>query len=283
MTIHPVSRQSAFWLNGTPTAVLPLPNRAVEFGDGLFETLLLHRGEALFSNLHLERLALGLRALALPDCLATVQQHLDNVTRSIDKAPLWAALRLSVIRGAGKRGYAPEENAEPAILITVTQIERDCTRLSRAATMGVADIRLATQPLLARIKHLNRLEQVLAAAQAQAENVDECFVLDQDGRVVSVIAGNVFLVIKGELLTPALVNCGVAGTRRRLIIEKWAPAIGLEVRETQVTLSDLQVADEVFYSNSLHGVRPISRLDAHAWDDHGVCAALFQQYLDDLA
>ena len=279
-----MSRQSAFWLNGTPTTALPLPSRAVEFGDGVFETLLLHRGEIQFLDLHLERLAQGLAVLALPDCLAAVRQHIDTVSGTItQRPPQWAALRLTVIRGAGERGYAPAANAEPDILITVTEIQRNCAALSSAATMGTADIRLARQPALARIKHLNRLEQVIAAAQAQSNHLDECLMLDQDGQVVSVIAGNVFLLSEGELLTPALVHCGVAGTRRRLVIEKWAPALGLGVREVQLSMSDLGAAAEVFYSNSLYGVRPVSRIGNHVWGDHSVCAALFQQYLEDIA
>jgi 4-amino-4-deoxychorismate lyase len=130
---------------------------------------------------------------------------------------------------------------------------------------------------------LNRLEQVLAAQQAQAEKVDECFVQDQAEQLVSVIAGNVFLVRDGELLTPVLVDCGVAGTRRSLIIEKWAPAIGLQVREARLTLADLQSAEEVFYSNSLQTVRPVARLGDKYWDNHGVCDALFRRYLEDLS
>jgi 4-amino-4-deoxychorismate lyase len=278
-----VSQQSASWLDGIPTTVLPLPDRGLDFGDGLFETLLVHNCNPLFLNLHMARLAQGLQALAFSDCRAAAQQQIENVSSVIDKDWLWAALRLSVIRSPGPRGYAPAQSLEPRILISVTHIDRDCTKMSPAATMSVAKIRLSTQPALARIKHMNRLEQILAATQAQAEKVDECFVLDQTDHLVSVIAGNVFLVCQGELLTPLLDDCGVAGTRRRLIIEKWAPSIGLKVREAKLTLSDLQNAEEVFYSNSLQTVRPVSGLGDQKWNSHSVCEALFQQYLGDLA
>jgi 4-amino-4-deoxychorismate lyase len=278
-----VSQQSASWLDGIPTTVLPLPDRGLDFGDGLFETLLVHSCNPLFLNLHMARLARGLEALALPDCLATAQQQLENISGTIEKEWPWAALRLSVIRSPGPRGYAPGQSLQPRILISVTRIDRDCTKMSPAATMNVAKIRLSTQPALARIKHMNRLEQILAATQAQAEKVDECFVLDQTDHLVSVIAGNVFLVCQGELLTPLLDDCGVAGTRRLLIIEKWAPSIGLKVREARLTLSDLDNAEEVFYSNSLQTVRPVSQLGDQQWNRHSVCEALFGQYLDDLA
>jgi 4-amino-4-deoxychorismate lyase len=277
-----MSGQSAFWLDGTLTAALPLPDRGLDFGDGVFETLLLQGGEPLFLEQHLQRLLLGLQALGLPDCRIAVLQQLEQVSRAIGNDSPWSALRVSVIRAPGQRGYAPTINLQPRVLITVTPIDRDCKTMSDAATMGVADLRLSTQPVLARIKHLNRLEQVLAAAQAQASGVDECFVLDQQEHLVSVIAGNVFLLCEGELLTPMLVECGVAGTRRQLIIDEWGPAIGLKVRETRLTLADLKGAQEVFYSNSLQTVRPIAKLGDQQWSSHSVCEALFQQYLENL-
>lgn len=270
------------WLDGSPTRALPLPDRAADFGDGLFETLLVHAGRVLFLDLHLERLHQGLEVLSLPDCRNEARRQIASAVGELDPKWGWTALRISVIRGPGPRGYAPAIDRDTRILISASRIERDCARLSSAATLGVANLRLATQPALARIKHLNRLEQVIAATQAQAEGVDECIVLDQSDQLVSVIAGNLFLVHGRELLTPILLECGVAGTRRRRIIEKWAPATGLRVRETRLALSDLKSAEEVFFSNSLHTVRPVARLDEQIWSKHPVCEALFQQFLEDL-
>ena len=275
-----MSQRPDIWLDGSPTATLPLPDRGSDFGDGVFETILVHQGALLFADVHLERLSLGLQVLAIPDCIAAARQQLDIVAVAIHWR--WAVLRLSVSRGSGQRGYTPSDNAVPRILISVSPLDRDCEKMMTAATLCFANIRLATQPFLAGIKHLNRLEQVLAAAQAKAEGVDEAIVLDQNGHIISVIAGNLFLVRQGKLLTPKLDNCGVLGTRRRLVIERWAPAIGLTVRETTLTLLDLQEAEEVFYSNSLQTVRPIARIGQQSWNSHGVCEAIFQRYQETL-
>ncbi len=280
-----MSQQSAIWLDGVPTSVLPLPDRGLDYGDGLFETLLVHHGKPLYTELHLERLAQGLSALALPDCLSAARQQLENTAHDFfyqNKWP-WAVLRLSITRGPGQRGYTPAINATPRILIQIGCLDRDCGQMSNAATLGVAAIRLSKQPLLGGIKHLNRLEQVLAAAQAQAEGTDECIVMDQTDHLTCVVAGNLFLVRHGELLTPKILDCGILGTRRRLIIEKWAPLIGLHVREVRLTLSDLQTAEEVFYSNSLQTVRPVGRVSEQCWDNHSVCKALFQRYQAELS
>jgi len=279
-----VAQQPAIWLDGTPTSVLPLPDRGVDYGDGLFETLLVHRGKPLYTGLHMGRMAHGLRVLALPDCLKDARQQLEIAANSSFNQFKWqwAVLRLSVIRGYGQRGYAPFANALPRILIQIGCLDRDGGQVNTAATLGVASVRLSKQPLLAGIKHLNRLEQVLAATQAQADGVDECIMLDQTDHLTCVVAGNLFLVRGGKLMTPKMSGCGVAGTRRRLIMEKWAPSIGLEVREVRLKMSDLLAAEEVFYSNSLQTVRPISRLSGHHWGNHSVCTALFQRYLEEL-
>ncbi len=275
-----MSQRSEIWLDGLPTVALPLPDRGFDFGDGVFETILVHQGVPLFVDLHLERLSLGLKALAIPNCTALARHQLDTVVSTMQGR--WAVLRLSVSRGHGHRGYTPPDNAVPRILITVSQLDRDCGQMASAAMLCFAKIRLATQPFLAGIKHLNRLEQVIASAQAKAERVDEAVVLDQSGHLVSVVAGNLFLVYQGKLLTPKLDNCGILGTRRRLVIERWAPALGLTVNEAILTVADLQAAEEVFYSNSLQAVRPIARIGQHSWNAHGVCEAIFQCYQADL-
>lgn len=267
------------WIDGTRATSLPLPDRGLDFGDGIFETFLVREGEPLFSEYHLDRLRLGLRTLGIPDCLEAVRTQLAAAANEAGGQARWVILRLSVLRGIGARGYAPANTSTPRILIYASRMERDCEKLDQGAVLCLAKIRLAMQPLLARVKHLNRLEQIVAAAQSQSEGTDEGLILDQKGHLTSVIAGNLFLVCDGELQTPLLIECGVAGTRRRLIIEQWAPGIGLQVRETRLTMSDLLRAEEVFYSNSLQTVRPIARIGNRVWENHGVCEALFQRFL----
>lgn len=272
--------QSAIWLDGFPTSNLPLPDRGLDFGDGLFETLLLHRGKPLYPELHMERLQQGLRVLAIPDCMDAVRCHLESAAAKVSEWD-WTALRLTVLRIAGERGYAPGEPDSPKILITVSRLERDCGQMSTAAALASARIRLALQPELAGIKHLNRLEQVLAATEAKRAGSDECLMLDRNDRLACVVAGNLFLVCRDNLYTPRLTECGVLGTRRRLVVERWAPRLGLTVQETEMTLADLREAEEVFYSNSLYTVRPISRINELTWEKHPVCEALFNEFSEE--
>jgi len=274
--------RSAIWLDGLPTSSLPLPDRGLDFGDGLFETFLLQGGDPLYPDLHLQRLERGCRVLAFPDCLDTASRCLESAAADIHRRGWsWTALRLSVLRLAGERGYAPGEASGVRVLVHATELERDCGQMAAAARVSLAGIRLAEQPAFAGIKHMNRLEQVMAAAAARGAGMDESLLLDQDDRLACVVAGNLFLVQGRELYTPALAGCGVHGTRRRLVIERWAPKLGLTVKEAELTCDDLENAGEVFYSNSLYTVRPVARVGALSWAEHPVCTALFNAFRDD--
>jgi len=274
-----VTTEAAIWLDGAPAAALPLPDRGLDFGDGLFETLLLQRGKPLYTDLHLQRLQRGLRALAFPDCLDRARDELGRAADAVrERGWEWSVLRLTLSRGAGPRGYPAPSPATPRMVASVQQLDRDCGQMAPPARLSLATLRWGTQPTLAGIKHLNRLEQVLAATEYRDAGSDEAVMLDQAGRPVSVTAGNLFILRDGKLLTPALRDCGVAGTRRRLVLERWAPAIGLVALEAELTARDLAGAEEVFFSNSLLGLRPVAAFEELRWHGHGVCEALYRQY-----
>lgn len=275
---------TATWVDGLRAEALPLPDRALDFGDGLFETLLLVRGDPLFIDLHMERLQRGLQVLAFPDCVDSARRQLVLAAAAVqDLGWRQAALRLTVSRGAGLRGYAPPVSTKPRLIITASELPGDCRQMGAPAVLSLATMRWPTQPALAGLKHLNRLEQVLAAAERRVARSDEAVMLGQSGELVSVVAGNLFLLYQGRLQTPLLRDCGVAGTRRRLVMERWAGTLDLPVRESTLSLADLEAADEVFYCNSLQGLRPVASFGHRRWSSHRVCQALFEQYQGDLS
>lgn len=273
-------------LDGCAASSLPLPDRGLEFGDGLFETLLVRSGQALFLDYHIQRLQQGLRVLGIPDCHQAAREQVllaaaectDPSRGSAD----WSSLRLTVTRGAGPRGYAPPRQALPRLLTSTSSLNRDCREMAPPATLTTATVRWSTQPFLAGIKHLNKLEQVLAAAQARDAGCDDAIMLGQSGEVVSVSSGNLFAVIGRRVVTPPLQEYGVAGTRRRLILSRWAPALGFTVSESALQLVDLEAADEVFCSNSLTGARPVRSIPGRSWSEHPVCSALHKCFLGEL-
>lgn len=278
-----MSGQTAIWLDGAPASSLPLPDRGLDFGDGLFETLLLRSGEALFVDAHLARLKRGLQALSFPDCLDDIENQLQLVLIAVSARDWhWSALRLTVTRGTGPRGYAPPLQAKPRIIIVVSELDLDCSTMAAPANLSLASTRWPSQPMLAGLKHLNRLEQVLAARECQLAGADEVLMLNQSGAAVSVAAGNLFALHGERLLTPSLDDCGIAGTRRQLLLQRWAPAIGLDVEVVTLTVRQVETADEVFYSNTLVGLRAVASFGERSWHSHDVCEALFRQYEGDI-
>jgi 4-amino-4-deoxychorismate lyase len=279
-----VSGEIAIWVDGLQAAALPLPDRGLEFGDGLFETLLLHNGDPLYLDLHLARLRRGCAALGFADSEPAVLEQLRRACAdAVTRGWRWCALRVTLTRGGGPRGYAPPADAKIRIVISATSLHDVPSRMAEPAALGLASIRWPTQPALAGIKHLNRLEQVLAAREYRASGIDEAVMLDQRGDVVSVVAGNLFLVRDGQLFTPPLDACGIAGTRRELVIRRWSQALGLAVKEQAIAPAELETAQEIFYCNSLFGPRPVASFGQRNWNSHPVCTALYAAYKGELA
>ncbi len=268
------SEPNLIWVDGCPARVLPLPDRGLDFGDGLFETLLLLAGKPLYLELHMQRLEQGLHALGFPSCLNEIRDQIHTALNSGD-FPGEMTMRVTVTRGSGPRGYTPLQATIPRVIImTWARTGQSYSGMLPPAQLAVAKIRWGCQPMLAGIKHLNRLEQVLAAREREAAAVDEVVMLNQAGDVISVAAGNIFIINGDELLTPQLSECGVHGTRRRLIIEQLAPALGLKVQEAELTVAQVESAGEVFYCNALIGLRPVGSFGTARWESHKVCSAL---------
>lgn len=267
------------WLDGAPAASLPLPDRGLDFGDGLFETLLLRAGTPLFPELHRARFRRGCDCLSLPDCGDRLFDDIGAFGATLAQAHPWVALRATVTRGAGPRGYAPPQQPTPRIVLSATPLARDAFTQLPPATIVAAQTRLALQPALAGVKHLNRLEQVLIAGEARAAGADDALVYDVEGRLVGVGSGNVFLVIDGKLFTPAMEGAGISGTRRALVCERWAPRLGCAVTVRELGPRDVERADEIFVCNSLVGIRSIGRLGSRRLENHGIAARLFAEYV----
>jgi 4-amino-4-deoxychorismate lyase len=131
------------------------------------------------------------------------------------------------------------------------------------------ETRLGHQPLLAGLKHLNRLEQVLARAEWSDPDVAEGLMLDLDGRVVEGTQTNLFALLEGRLVTPPLNRCGVAGVVREVAIAS-AAAVGLEVVESVLLPEQVAAADGLFLTSSLAGIWPIRELAGRPMDPKGI-------------
>jgi len=249
------------WLDGLPASAVPLADRGLAYGDGLFETIKVKNGEPRLLARHLARLQDGCERLSLNVNAALLHQELADFCKNLGEG----VAKLIITRGDGQRGYAPS-NAMLARRILQSSALPDYP--PQNAQMGVrlfpCQTRLACQPLLAGLKHLNRLEQVLARGEWQSSEYAEGLLCDCSGRVIEGVFSNLFVVKDGHLLTADLSRCGVAGVMRSLLLELAGNAnIPLGIRD--IAYAELLAADEVFICNSLYGIWPVIALGAQSW------------------
>lgn len=237
-------------------------NRGLAYGDGLFETMRVHRGQLPLWPRHLARLREGASRLgiALPsvDCIeARIAGAIGGCGAGV--------LKLLVTRGDGGRGYAPPVDALPTWLLSLYPVpasQRSGLRLHWCKT------RLALQPVLAGIKHCNRLEQVLGRAEVDRAGCDEGLMRDMAGIPTCATAANLLVLREGRWSTPRVDACGVAGVLRGWLLEQ-----GL-VETADHSPEAVESADALALCNAVRGILPVAALGARAWAPHPALADL---------
>lgn len=263
-------------VNGLPGNTISIRDRGLLYGDGVFRTLRASQGAALHWTLHYRKLQQDCRVLGIPcpgfellsaELGGLLAQHPDGV------------VKLIVTRGAGMRGYAPSVGIEPARIWDVSPLPPyPADNATRGIKARFCDLRLSTQPRLAGVKHLNRLENVLAADEWDDAEIAEGLLLDAEGHVVEGTRSNLFVVSEGRLVTPELSRCGVAGVQRERVMG-WAGQYGVPLEVRDVIPDEVLQADEVFLVNSVIGLWPVSELDGRRWDAFPL-AARIARYLE---
>ena len=246
------------WINGRQSETLDYRDRGLQYGDGLFETMRIHRRRVRLLDYHLERLWDGCARLALqaPDRSA--------LRREIEKAASGrreGILKLLLTRGKGSRGYRPTGRERITRILSLHSLPR----AGLATSASAVRVRLCTTPIsmnprLAGLKTLNRLDSVLARNEWRDERIWEGLMSDVDGNWVCGTMSNLFVKRGATLVTPLLDRCGVAGVMRRWILEN-AAAFDLRVRVRRVRWEDLRSAEEVFMSNAVIGIRSVRAIE----------------------
>ncbi len=249
---------NTLWLvNGQPNGVDPA-DRGLAYGDGLFETMAASDGRIGRLDLHFDRLEEGCRRLEIPAPSRSLLAHeIDAHCPRRGRA----VVKLIVTRGPGARGYLPPEPVTPTRVLAISQWPAYPDSYYRdGISMRTCQLRLAENPALAGIKHLCRLEQVLAQLELRGYAIQQGLMLDASGCVVGGTSSNVFVVNGGSLSTPALTRCGIKGVMRRSVLDA-ARTLGLRAEERDILPAELAGADELFVTNALFGIWPVTDLD----------------------
>lgn len=252
-----------------------LLSRGLHYGDGVFRTMLLWQGAVPDLRRHLDVLERNAAQLGLiPPPRATLEEEIAALCADDERG----VIKLILSRRAGGRGYRPASDDCDRLLLCLPAPRYPESHWERGIRCFLSGLRLADQPRLAGIKHLNRLEQVLASRD-WPEDAEEGFVCDARGLVVSGTRSNLFWVAGGRLHTPTLEHCGIRGLMREKILEL-AERLQIPVHHDNPTVPLLRQAEEIFVSNSLIGLWPVREFDGTPFDAPGPLTRRLMTALD---
>lgn len=232
------------------------------YGDGIFEGIRLYQGNVFRLDEHLERLEMSAKALLLNIPLSRAQLA-EAVCETCRRNNLKDAyIRLVVTRGPGDLGLAPWLCPKPSLFIIASTIalypkEHYEKGLS---LVTVATRRIGPDALPPTIKSLNYINNILAKIEARQSGALEAIMLNAQGYVAECTADNVFVVHKGEILTPSASQGALKGITRQSIFDV-ARDLGIPMRESNLTRYDIWCADECFLSGTGAEVIPVVKLD----------------------
>ena len=256
---------SEWFHRGQRAESISLDDRAVQYGDGLFETVAIRDARPRMLDRHMQRLQSGCARLGIEMPTPSIlQRDLDLALAQTKLNTEHCVAKLIVSAGSGPRGYRRPDNARAEAYIGLF----DAKPLERSVyAHGVETLltqsRIASAPQLAGLKTLNRLDQVVARREWDSDRIFDGVMRDADDNVVIICSIENFR--DKHIVTPALEQCGVAGIMRSLIIDRLAEH-DIRCDVTDIGIDEFEAADEVFLCNSQIGAVPVRRCDALRWD-----------------
>ncbi len=249
------------WINGSPTLDLSPSDRGLNYADGLFETMCI-RGRAVpHVDRHIDRLSEGCRRLGIDGVDVAILRR-EIAARAAAQGD--GTLKLIITRGVGPRGYRPVVTGAPTRILVVSEVRATDESTATGVRIRYCRTPASENAALAGLKHLGRLDSVLARGEWSDADIAEGLLRDSRGLIVGGTMTNLFAVRGGELMTPRIDHAGVRGVMRGVVMDA-ARGAGLAVTEAPLKASDLIAADELFLTNALIGVWPVRELDGHAY------------------
>lgn len=267
----PITTPQQFLLNGRMEAMLSPHDRGFAYGDGVFRTFKINQGVPEHWTLHYQKLVEDCNALGI--VCPGAELLLADMARLFSSAED-AVAKIIITRGEGARGYALPALAQPTrVVIKAPMPDYPAANFDQGVHLHLCRLRLSHQPRLAGIKHLNRLENVMARMEWTNSAIADGLLLDEDGNAIECTMSNLFARFDDTLLTPGLENCGVAGVTRQRILES-ASMFGYQAKVVKLPLAELMQADEVIICNSLYGAWQVLSINARLWPLQGLALQL---------
>jgi 4-amino-4-deoxychorismate lyase len=239
-----------------------LQDRGLAYGHGLFETMAYHEGAIPLQTQHLQRLIQSAPKLGISLDLQRISLYLQRFitqlkAQSVDNG----VIKLIATAGSGGRGYQSPEMPKPRIILSLSPLpEALADPRVKGVSLWRCDYPLPNNPRLAGLKHLNRLDQVLARAEVDSAGAGEFsdgLMFGNDGHLVETTSANIVVKTVRGWVTPSLHQAGVAGVMRGMLLDELFPQVGLTLTVGTITESDLRESSEVFICNSIRGILPV--------------------------
>jgi 4-amino-4-deoxychorismate lyase len=248
-------------INGKPGESISVLDRGFQYGDGIFETLAVANGKPLLWDRHMWRFFHGAARLSLKaPSEELLRREAEQVCGSVERG----VLKIVLTRGISGRGYASAAEGTPTRTVGLLPWpDYPARHRTDGVSVQFCHTLITRHNILAGLKHLNRLEQILARMELR-DNCAEGLMQDETGHVIEGTMTNLFVVSLGTLLTPDLSLSGVAGVMRDLVLER-ASALSIDCRVAGLKRENILDADEVFLTNSLIGVWPVHRIDSREY------------------
>ena len=265
-------------INGLKSEYVSVDDRGLNYGDGVFETILIRNYKPVFLPQHLERLKRGCAVLQInypnetdivEDINSVIHEHKNGV------------LKIIITRGnAQPRGYRFTDSHKQTRVVRFYP-DSEGGELDSGFALKFSNYPL-TPSHFAGIKHLNRIEQIMASSELANSRFNEVICCDQDDNIVECASANIFLCMDNEIVTPALKQCGIKGIIRQWVLDK-ARELGIYVRETNVPKGQADECDEMFITNSIIGIKPVNRIESRMLQNGPVTLQLLENYRQDIA
>jgi len=242
-------------INGNEEACIDVLDRGFQYGDGVFETIVYKNGKLQLWDEHIQRIQQSAKRLKIN----TVEESvwLDDIKKlNITND---AVLKLILTRGISGRGYAYESGSVPTRVCAVFALPEYNESHQTGITARICETTVSMNASLAGIKHLNRLENVLARNEWNNKTIAEGLMLDINNHVIEGTMSNVFCVLEDELYTPSLEYSGVNGVVRQHII-KLAGENNIPVNVIELSKQNFLQMDSIFITNSVIGLWPVTKV-----------------------
>lgn len=257
-------RNENMLINGRESTTIAATDRGLAYGDGLFSTIKVEFGSLCLWDYHLQRLQLGAQRLFFPDLdWPLLSAEVDAVAQRLS-ASAQAVIKVILTRGRGGRGYSTIGCDAPLRIVSSHTFPDFYHSWQKGIDIILCQQRLAINPQLAGLKTLNRLEQVLIKHELESQHAVEGIVCDNDGYVIEACSANLFIYLDNQWLTPKLDGCGVAGVKRRQVMES-AKKAGVVITEARIKPADLFNAQALCLTNALMGIVPVRQFQSHRY------------------